>query len=220
MEKQKYNLKFIGSIFIFAAFTLSMGYAIFKIAYLMLRGYTPSHDVTFFKTYYTIIMQSILGIFCLYIPLLIEKRLHINFPSNLFLLYLAFIFGSIFLGEIMRFYDLISSWDILLHTTSGVMLSAFLYFILENKAPYIKFNYLLFFSFCFAVAGGALWEIFEFSVDVILGTNTQTYALPNGIPFIGQHALVDTMTDLIVDTLGSIFFIIFKLSKNLSSHSK
>jgi len=46
------------------------------------------------------------------------------------------------------------------------------------------------FSFCFAIMCGVFWEIFEFSLDQIFGTNTQ------------RSGLVDTMWDLIVDTIG------------------
>ena len=207
----------MGSLFVFSAFILSLGYAIFKIAYLIMRGYTPVADIKFFKSYYIIIIKAILGIICLYIPFWLENQLHINLSIRLFSLYLVFIFCAMFLGEILDFYDLIPSWDILLHTTSGFMLSALFYFILENKDPYIKISYILFFSFCFAVASGAIWEIFEFLIDIISGANMQKYALFNGAPLVGQYALIDTMTDLIVDTLGSILFITFKIFKKARS---
>ena len=53
------------------------------------------------------------------------------------------------------------------------------------------------FSFAFAVAVGALWEIFEFSMDSILGLNMQ------------KSGLVDTMWDLIVDTIGAVISSIY-----------
>ena len=47
------------------------------------------------------------------------------------------------------------------------------------------------FSFTFSLALGALWEIFEFSMDQIFLTNMQT------------SGVVDTMWDLIADALGA-----------------
>jgi hypothetical protein len=47
--------------------------------------------------------------------------------------------------------------------------------------------------FSFALAFGALWEIFEYSIDSIFGTNMQ------------RSGLQDTMWDLIVDGLGALF---------------
>ena len=49
-----------------------------------------------------------------------------------------------------------------------------------------------FFAFCFAVTIGALWEIWEFMLDQVFGLNTQ------------KSGLVDTMWDLIVDTVGAL----------------
>ncbi len=45
--------------------------------------------------------------------------------------------------------------------------------------------------FCFAVASGAIWEIFEFLMDQFFGLNMQ------------KSGLMDTMTDLIMDSLGA-----------------
>ena len=53
------------------------------------------------------------------------------------------------------------------------------------------------FAFVFAVAVGALWEIFEFAMDRLGGTQMQK-------PMFGDPSgLTDTMWDLIVDTLGA-----------------
>ena len=59
------------------------------------------------------------------------------------------------------------------------------------------------FAFCFAMAFGVIWEIYEFSMDWFLQTNMQKYALESGEPLIGQAALMDTMKDLIVDAIGA-----------------
>jgi uncharacterized membrane protein YjdF len=52
-------------------------------------------------------------------------------------------------------------------------------------------RFVMLFSFCFAVAIGALWEIVEFTIDSSLGWNMQ------------KSGLVDTMWDLIVDAIGA-----------------
>jgi uncharacterized membrane protein YjdF len=59
------------------------------------------------------------------------------------------------------------------------------------------------FAFLFAVAVGALWEIFEFAIDRTFGTQMQKPMLndPSG--------LTDTMWDLIVDTLGALGISVF-----------
>jgi uncharacterized membrane protein YjdF len=60
------------------------------------------------------------------------------------------------------------------------------------------------FSFCFALALGAIWEIYEFIVDFLFDLNMQRYALENRTPLVGRNALNDTMKDIIVDALGAL----------------
>jgi hypothetical protein len=47
------------------------------------------------------------------------------------------------------------------------------------------------FAFIFGLAIGAIWEIYKFSMDTLVGTNMQ------------KSGLVDTMSNLIVDMLGA-----------------
>ena len=51
---------------------------------------------------------------------------------------------------------------------------------------------------------GAVWEIYEFTMDSVFGTNMQKYMLDNGTALIGQAALQDTMKDIIVDAIGAL----------------
>ena len=46
-------------------------------------------------------------------------------------------------------------------------------------------------AFCVGLSIGALWEVFEFSMDQLFGMNMQ------------KSGLVDTMTDLIIDIAGA-----------------
>ena len=56
----------------------------------------------------------------------------------------------------------------------------------------------------FAVFLGVVWEFYEFTADGILHTNMQKFALESGEPLVGRAALMDTMKDLIVDTVGAL----------------
>ena len=57
---------------------------------------------------------------------------------------------------------------------------------------------------CFALAAGAIWEIYEYTLDGLMGLNMQHYHLVDGTPLMGRAALYDTMKDLIVDALGAL----------------
>ena len=55
---------------------------------------------------------------------------------------------------------------------------------------------------------GVIWEIFEFSLDYVIGLNMQ------------KSGLVDTMGDLIVNSIGSLFVAIFLNSVLVSKMMK
>jgi len=137
-------------------------------------------------------------------PFFLEKFLRVFIPPEFVLLTVVFIFASLFLGEIRGYYTRFWWWDIVLHTGSGFLLGilGFLLVHLLNETEkidiHLKPGFVAFFAFVFAVAMGAIWEIFEFSMDGFFGMNMQKEMLgdPSG--------LTDTMWDLIVDTIGAL----------------
>jgi uncharacterized membrane protein YjdF len=59
-------------------------------------------------------------------------------------------------------------------------------------------SFLALFAFCFSQAIGAVWEIFEFSMD-------QTFGMTMQKPMLGDPSgLTDTMWDLIVNAIGAL----------------
>jgi len=117
---------------------------------------------------------------------------------------IAFIFSALFLGEVHSYYTKYWWWDIALHTSSGGLLGIIGFLLVhilneeENIDIHMKPGFVAFFAFLFAVGLGAIWEIFEFSMDQFFGSDMQKAMLndPSG--------LTDTMWDLIVDALGAI----------------
>lgn len=125
-------------------------------------------------------------------------------PKRLQLIITSFIFAAQILGEIGDFYEKIPWWDTMLHTISGVILGLagflFVYLLNEkgNKNVNLSPKFVIIFAFCLALTMGVFWEFFEFGADRLLGYNMQKFRMP------GQDGLVDTMCDLIVDTVGAI----------------
>ncbi|HDP24240.1 MAG TPA: hypothetical protein ENN34_02245 [Deltaproteobacteria bacterium] len=136
-------------------------------------------------------------------PEVLRKRFKVTIPTEFQVLAIIFVFAALFLGEIRDFYARFWWWDIALHTSSGLLLGivGFLLVYVLNEDDrvdlYMHPRFVALFAFLFAVAVGALWEIFEFSMDQIVGTNMQK-------PMLGDPSgLTDTMWDIIVDTLGA-----------------
>ena len=137
-------------------------------------------------------------------PVVLRNRFFLNIPPEFQASAVLFVFAALFLGEIQSYYDLIWWWDIALHGVSGLLLGILgflLVYVLNEHEPVdlrMRSGFVAFFSFLFAVAVGTLWELFEFVVDLALGTRMQKpmFADPSG--------LTDTMWDLIVNLLGAL----------------
>jgi hypothetical protein len=137
-------------------------------------------------------------------PVVLGERLPVRVPAEMQLVALAFVFAALFLGEIRSYYDRFWWWDIALHTSSGLLLGIFgflLVYVLNesrNIDLHMRPRFVALFAFLFAVTAGALWEIFEFTMDGLFGLQMQK-------PMLGDDSgLTDTMWDLIVDTAGAL----------------
>ncbi|HEY9148615.1 MAG TPA: hypothetical protein VIQ22_06350, partial [Gammaproteobacteria bacterium] len=70
-------------------------------------------------------------------PALLGRRFGVSVPAEFQLLAVLFVFASLFLGEIRRYYERIWWWDIALHASSGLLLGLvgflLLYVLNENR---------------------------------------------------------------------------------------
>lgn len=118
--------------------------------------------------------------------------------------------GGLVGGGLFKLYDALWWWDDLLHGLSGGVLSLWGWYIARRataNAPSVSPFFCSFFAFCFALAGGVCWEIFEFLTDLSLHTAMQQWdmtsqAIIMGAPYQGM-GLRDTMSDLILATVGA-----------------
>lgn len=126
----------------------------------------------------------------------INGKTHI-LSNQLIVIYCAFCTLALVFGTMLMFYDLISWWDLLMHFFSGVILGFTAIKILgalhpQSIHPFLSFIFIV----GFACLGGVVWEIYEFSADILLNLDTQR-VLSTGV--------ADTMADLITDFLGGVF---------------
>lgn len=160
--------------------------------------------------YVLMLLQCIVGVFAMLLPGMLKKKINLEIPSSMMLLYTLFLYCAIYLGEVRSFYYNVPHWDSILHTFSGAMLGAlgFSFINFLNKTEKVPMNlsplFVAVFAFCFAITMGVIWEFYEFFADSLLRTNMQKFALENGENLIGRMALMDTMKDLIVDAVGAV----------------
>lgn len=140
-------------------------------------------------------VAAILGV--TFLPVFLGQRFRVKIPAEFEAFAVIFIFASLFLGEVHAYYVRFWWWDVVLHTSSGFLLGilGFLLVYVMNEKDDLEFHmkpgFVALFAFMFALGIGALWEIFEFTMDSLFGLNMQKSAS-------------DTMWDLIVDAIGAL----------------
>ena len=206
IRKEK-TRKIVGT-FVLVSFIVPIVFLIYRI--VVSSNELPTEIYTRTRSDYVLMLvQCILGVFALMLPTFVSRKYKVQIPTNMYMLYVIFLYGAIFLGEVRNFYYNVPHWDTILHTFSGAMIGAlgFSFVSLMNKEENIPLNltpfFVAFFAFCFAVTLGVIWEIYEFTFDGILGLNMQKFALEDGTGLIGRAALSDTMKDLVVDAIGA-----------------
>ena len=207
--RKKHNFQFNLRKIIFWILLLSMvGSTIFVVVRLI---QTWGQEDQTHSDYKLMVLQCLLGIAVIFLPTLMERKWKLEIPNFMAILYFIFLYCAIYLGEVRAFYTHVPHWDTILHTFSGFMLAVvgFVAVDLLNRRDrqetlHLSPLFVGLFAFCFAVALGAVWEIWEYFWDCTLGLNMQKYLYPGGEPKVGQAALNDTMKDIIVDTIGAV----------------
>ncbi len=128
-------------------------------------------------------------------PLLVARWANITVPPVFIAAVVLFVAGTLFLGEAYDFYNKFWWWDIMLHGGSAVgfgLIGFVLVFMMFQGDRFAAPHFAIaVFAFCFAIALGVIWEVFEFLMDQSFGLNMQ------------KSGLLDTMGDLIMDMLGA-----------------
>lgn len=209
VKKTKSIIKIMGVI-LFATLIVSVVYSL--IRFIMAPTETSENEpyLKVKSDYLLMMVQCLLGVFVMMLPSFFERRLKIVVPNSMVIMYFVFLYCAIYLGEIHNFYYVIPHWDTVLHAFSGGMLGAlgFIFVDILNKDKTVRVSltpfFISVFAFSFALAVGALWEIYEFSFDSLLGLNLQKHSNEMGVALVGRQALSDTMEDIIVDAVSSL----------------
>ncbi len=142
-----------------------------------------------------LIASSVMILLFSALPALVERKFRIILPVEVEFALTTLIFLHFILGEASNYYIRFWWFDELLHISSGILIGlvgfVIIYFFLYTNRVEANPFVVVIFSVSFSLAAGAIWEIFEFLMDLSFGFNMQ------------KSGLVDTMTDLMVDFLGA-----------------
>lgn len=224
--RKKFTSRGIIAFLLFISLILSVIYSLIRFIYAPaeLGEGAPYEKIK--SDYLLMLTQCLLGLVVMSLPSIITRKLNLIVPNTMCILYYIFLYCAIFLGEIFSFYYLIPHWDLYLHAMSGAMLGALGFILVDwlNKDEHVKLSmspvFVSIFAFSFALSVGALWEIYEFSFDSILGLNMQKFRLEDGTLLIGKNALSDTMGDLIIDAISAATVAILGLLTNIKHKKK
>lgn len=150
---------------------------------------------------YVTLFNSLLTAFCIVGFSVINKKLSL-FNNTTFYSVIIFIMLAVFLGRTLKFYNYFQHWDKFLHFSSGFMIAS------AAKQIYKKINgdtknktLMNWFVFLFSASSAAVWEFYEFTVDILFHISA-------------QNGLCDTMLDMIAGTASALIAILFT-NKNI-----
>jgi hypothetical protein len=152
---------------------------------------------------WSLALIAILVFVVMLVPSLLKRQWRLYLPFALDFSIVLFLFCTLLLGQLLRFYQLVPWWDKFLHFQSGLLLSVtgfvLVYILNEHeKSPLdLSPGFLALFAVTFAITFGALWELWEYGIDILF----HTYYWQGGS---AVSAIGDTMDDLLADTIGAI----------------
>lgn len=155
-----------------------------------------------------------------------EKHLFRHLPAAAQDFTSVYIVLTAFFGAYINFYYTVWWWDTLLHFVSGGLCVlagyAFIKAYEERDGKKVPIPVAVLCAFSVSFMFGTLWECWEFSFDQFLGGDTQHWSLAlaeeskiNHMIFQpakefmseewkSRFALMDTMTDIVANTLGAV----------------
>ena len=124
-----------------------------------------------------IAIVAVLAFILTFWPQILKNLFGVEMPAGFEVILLLFLYGLFLMGKIQGFHLQIPFWSVLFNVAGSVALGfvglAVMYTLYKgdkiNASPFV----IAFFSFCFAVAMGVVWELFEFFLDGAFGFGLQ-----------------------------------------------
>ncbi len=146
------------------------------------------------------------------VPAFFETNFGIELPSALEIIILLFIFAAEILGELGSYYVKVPIWDTALHTINGFLCAAVGFSLVDivNRNERFKLQlsplFLAIVAFCFSMTIGVLWEMFEFTADMVFKTDMQKDFVVHTISSVAldptnsnKAVVIDGITDVAVN---------------------
>ena len=144
---------------------------------------------------YTWVPAAVVSLIMTEIPSILKRDLKLVLPVGLNFWIVLALFLHVF-GGASGFYDNVPGWDHVTHALSSSLIAALGFIVVMSVDQYVESIYLPrrflgVFIAMFTMAMGVIWELMEFSIDVLTGSHM-------------QYSLDDTMFDLFFDGMAGI----------------
>src|SRR3989344_1123715 len=141
-----------------------------------------------------VLLISAFAFLITFLPEILDRKFGVRIPADFEVFIILFIYGTLFFGVSRGFYEKYWWWDIILNLGASIAFGfiglTILYVLYKDEQLDASPLIIAIFTFCFAVSLGTMLEFFEFFMDTLFSFNLQASA-------------VDTMKDLIVNSIGS-----------------
>jgi uncharacterized membrane protein YjdF len=177
-----------------------MKYNFFYLTYIMQALIVLTSIYSFHIGYYAGTFFGLVAVGLSLIPTLVHRKIHIVVPWEVTFLIALALFLHIGGYSYHWYVDLYPYYDKVAHLVASMtiaLLGFLAVLILMRVSTCLQFErwQIFFFIVIFTLAFGAIWEIWEFTMDTLAGAYL-TKPL--------QHSNADTMIDLITDLCGGI----------------
>ena len=146
-------------------------------------------------------------IYCLlfsFLPFILAKW-NIHSTNTLRVYFLFAIIVHYLGGGTLHYYRDVWWFSWVVHLINSFLIATIIYGMLLRHCKHQSRFFMFLTTVAFTALVGVLWEMCEFAIDGMSGTNMQRFnnSVTNE-PFIGRRAVLDTMIDLMMDTLGGV----------------
>ena len=144
--------------------------------------------------------QIVFYVAIIWIPALFYTLFYLRLPPLFKIIAYVFATCSNLLATTLNVYAFVPFFDTILHTAFGYLGGYIGLYVLIKKKDLENISLFTKLFFCFALVGvvGVLWEVCEYTMDVLFAGNTQ-HAIETGV--------VDTMQDQFCNLVGGLIFV-------------
>ncbi len=140
------------------------------------------------------------------LPYLYELIFRRRISNMIMFFYMFYSFLAGLIGCVIGLYTKVAWYDIFIHTLAGYTFAVLGLLVVSRLFDYKKLNpwVIAFLALMITLCAEYIWEIMEWSTDVIVGLKSQGEPVPGyRIPFV-----TDTMEDMLCNLCGGILFCI------------